>query len=46
VWQYEFSKEAEKSLNKLTPKIRNLIKKRIKNIGDWFEGKSELLADI
>jgi len=46
VWRYAFSKDAEKSLRKLPPKINNLIVARIKNIGDWLEDKKELFADI
>ena len=46
MWKYEFSKETEKALVKFPDKLRNLILKRIKNIGDWFEGKNELRADV
>lgn len=46
MWKYEFSKETEKALAKFPEKLRKLILKRIKNVGDWFEGKNELMADV
>jgi mRNA interferase RelE/StbE len=46
VWKYEFSRTALKSLNTFPQKDRLLIEKKIKNIGDWFDDKANLTADI
>ncbi len=46
MWIYEFSKEAEKFLNKQPKKFQKLITEKIKNIGDWLEDKSKLKVDI
>jgi len=46
VWQYAFSKDAEKSLKNIPSKTVSVILQRIKNIGDWLDDKKELVADI
>ena len=46
MWQFAFSKDAEKSLKRLPEKLSNLIIQRIKNIGDWLDDKKELVVDI
>jgi mRNA interferase RelE/StbE len=46
VWQFAFSKDAEKALKKLPDKLVLLIILKIKNIGHWLDDKYALEADI
>lgn len=46
MWQYAFSKDADKYLNNSSVKTANLILKRIKNIGEWLDDKKELVTNI
>jgi hypothetical protein len=36
MYKYKFSKESLKVLGKLNVKTSNSVKRKIKNIGDWF----------
>jgi mRNA interferase RelE/StbE len=46
MFKYRFSKESLKVLEKLNIKTSNLVKRKIKNIGDWLDNKNPLYADI
>ncbi len=46
MWEYEFSKKSVKALEGLNTKNRNLVKKKIKNIGEWLSNRDLLQVDI
>jgi len=46
MWEYEFSKESIKALEGLNTKTRDLVKKKIKNIGEWLDNRDFLQVDV
>jgi len=46
MWEYEFSKESIKALEKFDKKTTSLIKRKIKNIGNWLDDEAVLRVDI
>ncbi len=46
MWKYEFSKEATKFLEKAEKRLRDPLLGKIRNVGNWLEGKAALRADL
>lgn len=46
MWEYEFSKDSIKALERLDSETVSLLKSRIKSIGPWLDGEDSLHADI
>ena len=46
MWEYEFSRDSIKTLEKLDSATVNLLKSKIKSIGVWLDGEDISHADI
>jgi mRNA interferase RelE/StbE len=46
MWEYEFSKDSIKALERLDSETVSLLKNKVKSIGSWLDGGDRLHADI